>query len=408
MKNSLILSVCWAIIPCCQFWSGCANSSLNKRDNLGKGAICETPRRESEWLNLLLLRIKHDFDEYCLRNNITVAELEEFGNSFIWRLYEDGRTLRGLLSKMGEDDPARSSVEFKLQAVDRFLVAKRRAHAESQAVVVNALTEAADILTVEMRKTGSQHEGKIYTPLEMLNSVLQEQWIDTNLRTQQLRAAMIYQDYIRRIEERVQELEGVRTSLGETAADAGTNSPPRNFRLLWLHGSNADNTSLYLREFTSINSPRTQEYLKDFSIFAVRRGGPIQVNAERGSLLIKNGDFPTYFENMDEAAAFLSKRIGAVKTKEEAEEILLLLPEMFSYKVVTKPPVSRDEKQPDAKKPPDWTRLFKRTETGWMLTCTLLVDPDISLCNRVTISLNDSGTLNISKPRCVYITGQYH
>ena len=55
----------------------------------------------------------------------------------------------------------------------------------------------------------------------------------------------------------------------------------------------------------------------------------------------------------------------------------------------------------------DWTYLFRETETGWSLTCTLLYDPAISSCNRVTISIDKKGKISISKPKHVHRSGGY-
>lgn len=147
-----------------------------------------------------------------------------------------------------------------------------------------------------------------------------------------------------------------------------------------------------------------------------------------------------FLNNMSEAAVFLSKRIGKVETKAKAKEVMLLLPEMFSYEVITVPPKNplnldneaikaelndknitkekrekiltilryHDEFEKDmAKNKSDWTFVFEETKTGWSLTCTLLFDPVIYLCNRVTILVDKSGKLSISKLKSIYSAGGY-
>lgn len=46
---------------------------------------------------------------------------------------------------------------------------------------------------------------------------------------------------------------------------------------------------------------------------------------------------PVYFDDLPDAAAFLSDRIGKVKSQNEAETIMRMLPALFSYQIPEPP-----------------------------------------------------------------------
>jgi hypothetical protein len=192
---------------------------------------------------------------------------------------------------------------------------------------------------------------------------------------------------------------------------AETDIPPISIRTMTVRGADSDDESRFLSKWQTVNTPQTRKYLKDFSVFAIRQGyDPIHPNGRFGCLLVSNGELPLYFENMSEAAAFLSKRLGPIKTKEEAEAVLQLLPDMFSYKVVTSPPRSTmfgDEERPTIENKSDWTRLFEETNKAWSLTCTVLFDPNIASCKRVTITVDRTGKMSVSKEAHIYDRGGY-
>ncbi len=224
-------------------------------------------------------------------------------------------------------------------------------------------------------------------------------------------------------------------SFGEESIDTSLLS----IRSLLVKGAKSNN--LLLGEFTKVENLRTKKYLKEFTVFAVRE---LQTFAHPtghfASILIKDGDMPVFLNNMSEAAVFLSKRIGKVETKEKAKEAMLLLPEIFSYKVITVQPeeplkidfkalkaklndknitkktkerilyILKNRKDFEIKRninKSDWTFIFEETKTGWSLTCTLLFDTVISFCKRVTISVDKSGKLSVSKMKHIYDVGSY-
>lgn len=196
-------------------------------------------------------------------------------------------------------------------------------------------------------------------------------------------------------------------TLTRTAA-AETNSVGTSIRMLTVRGSAPAKYNRFLSEFFHVNTPHTQRFLKDFSIFAVRQGyDPYHPNGRFGALLISEGEVPIYFESMGEAAPFLSGRLGGIGTKEAAKFALRLLPDMFSYNVVTSPPLLHNGEPPEIEVPSDWPLIFEQTERGWSLTCTLLIDPVLASCNRVTLSLSRDGTLTVSGERQVYSQSNY-
>jgi len=63
------------------------------------------------------------------------------------------------------------------------------------------------------------------------------------------------------------------------------------------------------REFTKISKSITDSYLKDFDVFAISRTGYC------GCVLMPQKGVPVYFDDLADAAAFLSDRIGKVKSQ---------------------------------------------------------------------------------------------
>lgn len=189
-----------------------------------------------------------------------------------------------------------------------------------------------------------------------------------------------------------------------------TNMPAMTIRVLALYGSTPTNRPRadVLTDFARVDTPAVRQYLADYEVFAVRQAhDPFHPTGRFGSLLVRNGTIPSYCEDMTEAAAFLSSRIAAVNTREDAEVIIRLLPAMFSYHIVTVPPAFPDGAKPKIEREEDWTSSVTSTAAGWSLTCTLLFDRPIALCMRVTISVDRQGRLTVSEPRRVYSAGGY-
>jgi hypothetical protein len=207
---------------------------------------------------------------------------------------------------------------------------------------------------------------------------------------------------------------------------AETNKPPLANRNLYLLGTGSG-WRTHLSTFKKVPREITQNLLSEFDVYAVRQHGKDlwHPTGEFGSMLIADGQLAVYFENMAEAAEFVSKRIDKVESSQQAEALLSMLPALFGYSIVTKPPrpcPSKDSTTEDphpraaefsdlsptqVKNPEKWTRQFKMTETGWELQCTLLFDPAIALCNRVTISVDKSGNVTVSAQEEVCSAMQY-
>jgi hypothetical protein len=180
--------------------------------------------------------------------------------------------------------------------------------------------------------------------------------------------------------------------------------------MLAVYGSSPTNRphANVLTAFARVDTSVTRQYLAEYEVFAVRQAhDPFHPTGHFGCLLFRNGTIPSYFENMREAAVFLSSRIGAVKTREDADAIMRLLPAMFSYQIVMAPPPFPDGTTPKIEREEDWTCTIKSIDTGWFLTCTLLFDRSIGLCMRVTISVDKQGKLTVSEPKRVYSAGGY-
>ena len=183
---------------------------------------------------------------------------------------------------------------------------------------------------------------------------------------------------------------------------AETNKPPLARRSFYLRGS-GNGSEKNLSTFKKVPRQRTQDLLNEFDVYALRKHGNDlwHPTEDFGCLLIADGELAIYFENMGEAAEFMSRRIDKVENSQRAEAILSLLPALFGYSIVTEhPPILRFEKPeeatPIAKDPEKWTRRFRQTKTGWELQCTLLFDPQIAFCNRVTLSMDKSGSIKVS------------
>ena len=133
------------------------------------------------------------------------------------------------------------------------------------------------------------------------------------------------------------------------------------------------------REFTKISKSITDSYLKDFDIFAVRRNGYY------GCFLMPQKGMPVYFDDLPDAAAFLSDRIGKVKSQNEAETIMRMLPALFSYQI--------SEPTPENKFPYE----IKQLDTGWQLTCRICGCQDLETNFQVTITIDNVGQIAVPK-----------
>jgi len=195
---------------------------------------------------------------------------------------------------------------------------------------------------------------------------------------------------------------------GTVTVWADTDAIPITIKMLVVYGAETADSADVLSEFSRIDTPRTRQHLSEFSVFAVRKGHDAShPNGEFGSLLVSENNIPTYFDSMSEAATFLSERIEEVALKQEAASLMLLLTELFSYKIVTEPPPDDTGTRTKRQTESDWMKKFETLEAGWSLGCTLLFDPNIALCKRVTIFVTKDGTLTVSEPKRVFSRGGY-
>lgn len=131
------------------------------------------------------------------------------------------------------------------------------------------------------------------------------------------------------------------------------------------------------RHFTKISKSITDSYLKDFDVFAVSRNGYY------GCVLMPQEGIPVYFDDLPDAATFLSDRIGKVGSKEEAEAIMRMLPALFSYEISAPTP---ENKQPYE---------MKQLDAGWQLTCHICGNPERQTHYLVTIAITRDGIMTV-------------
>ena len=131
------------------------------------------------------------------------------------------------------------------------------------------------------------------------------------------------------------------------------------------------------RDFTKISKSITDSYLKDFDVFAVSRNGYY------GCFLMPQKGIPIYFDDLSDAAAFLSDRTGKVKSKEEAETIMRMLPALFSYQISVPTPENK------------FPYEMKQLDTGWQLTCHICGDPEWMTHYLVTITITMEGKIAV-------------
>jgi len=131
------------------------------------------------------------------------------------------------------------------------------------------------------------------------------------------------------------------------------------------------------RDFTKISKSITDTYLKDFDVFAVSRNGYY------GCFLMPQKGIPIYFDDLPDAAAFLSDKIGKVHSKEKAEAIMRMLPALFSYQVSAPTPENK------------YPYEMKRLDAGWQLTCHICGYPEWRTHYLVTITLTADGKMAV-------------
>ena len=131
------------------------------------------------------------------------------------------------------------------------------------------------------------------------------------------------------------------------------------------------------REFTRISKSVTAPFLKEYDVYAVKKSG------YSGCFLMPEKGIPIYFDDLPDAAAFLSDRIGKVKSQGEAEKIMRMLPALFSY-TITEPTPNND-----------FSYEMKPTDSGWQLTCLYLVFPEFKTYFQATITLDREGHLAV-------------
>ena len=131
------------------------------------------------------------------------------------------------------------------------------------------------------------------------------------------------------------------------------------------------------REFTRISKSVTAPFLKEFDVYAVKKSGYY------GCFLMPEKGIPIYFDDLPDAAAFLSDRVGKVKSQDEAEKIMRLLPALFAY-TITEPTPNNN-----------FSYEMKPTDSGWQLTCRYLVFPEFKTYFQATITLDREGHLAV-------------
>ena len=117
--------------------------------------------------------------------------------------------------------------------------------------------------------------------------------------------------------------------------------------------------------------------MKDFDVYTVKKDGYY------GCFLMPEKGIPIYFDDLPDAAAFLSDRIGMVNSQDEAEKIMRILPALFSY-TITDPTQNNS-----------FSYEIKPTSSGWQLTCRYLVFPEHKTYFQATITLDREGHMAV-------------
>ncbi len=154
-----------------------------------------------------------------------------------------------------------------------------------------------------------------------------------------------------------------------------------------------------VKTVTPIESVRLRQLLPKADLFCVEVLNP-GAKAGRGTFLhtlVMTPEGSTFVET-DAQACDVFSRLG-LKPADPLDALCLALAfgQLRNYVLCTDPAAAGNPKAD----PANWNILVRQDKEGWLISCTFITDPTISLCQRYQIAVSAKGVLSVKDSKTI-------